>query len=151
MPHYEIAGSTYFITFNTVEGLRLTDSAKDVVMASVKFHAARKYALHACVVMETHVHTVIRPLSVAEMPRTPYRAAQTYSLSQVCHSIKSYSAHKINSVLVRTGGVWQSESYDWVIRDEKDYRDKVTYIMWNPVRAGLVAKPEDYRWLFVEQ
>ena len=144
-------GSTFFITFRTVQGLRLTDLAKDVVMASLKFHAARKYTLHACVVMETHVHTVIRPLSVAETPRTSYRAGQKYGLSQVCHSIKSYSAHKINSVLARTSGVWQSESYDRVIRDEKDYRDKVTYIMWNPVRAGLVAKPGDYRWLFVAQ
>ncbi len=149
LPHYELAGSTYFITFRTVPGLLLPDHAKDIVLDSVKFHVDDKYRLYACVVMETHVHSILQPLPLPTAKGPTAGTQMPRTLSRVCHSIKSYSAHTINSILTRTGGVWQSESYDWVIRDDKDYREKVTYVMWNPVKAGLVERPEQYRWLFV--
>lgn len=73
-----------------------------------------------------------------------------YSLAQIAHSIKSYSAHTIQKVLNSTGNIWQDENYDRVIRDEEEYLEKMNYIINNPLKAGLVEKPEDYKWLFYE-
>jgi len=41
---------------------------------------------------------------------------------------------------------WQTESYDHWIRDDPEFDRVRRYIENNPVRSGLVAKPEDYRW-----
>jgi REP element-mobilizing transposase RayT len=66
------------------------------------------------------------------------------------HSIKSYSANRIQRLFGKKGQVWLNEYYDRVIRDEEDYLGKMSYIINNPVKARLVERPEDYRWLFVE-
>jgi putative transposase len=43
------------------------------------------------------------------------------------------------------GGVlWQRSYYDHVLRDEEDTFRVARYILGNPVRAGLVARPQDY-------
>jgi putative DNA methylase len=62
------------------------------------------------------------------------------------HSLKSYTAHEANKLLGRTGQFWQHESYDHWLRDEEELERVVAYINANPVRAGLVAQPIDFRW-----
>jgi len=61
--------------------------------------------------------------------------------------IKSTSAHRINRTLNQAGQIWQHESFDHVLRREESIPAKVQYICENPVRAGLVNSPEEYRWL----
>jgi hypothetical protein len=41
---------------------------------------------------------------------------------------------------------WQSESYDRWVRNDVEFRRIERYIEENPVRAGLVSAPEEYRW-----
>lgn len=64
------------------------------------------------------------------------------------HYQKSESAHRINKVLLRTGRVWQDESFDHILRGNESLKEKVRYILENPVRAGLVKSPPDYPWLW---
>jgi hypothetical protein len=45
--------------------------------------------------------------------------------------------------------VWQDEIVDRIIRDEKEYRQKMNYILNNAPKIGLVENPEDYKWLFI--
>ena len=49
-------------------------------------------------------------------------------------------------MLRRTGAFWQSESYDHWVRDDDELLRIIDYIENNPVKAGLAALPEDYRW-----
>ena len=42
LPHYEQPGSVYYITFNTAQGVVLSDADKDIVFGAVKFHAGQK-------------------------------------------------------------------------------------------------------------
>ena len=158
LPHVELTGSVYFITFRTTDGFTLSESAKDITFNSIKFHAGKKYELYACVVMETHVHVVLQPLQAqAETPVPPNNKSHSelftnevafYSIGQIMHSIKSYSANRIQRVLHKKGAVWLDENYDRIIRDEKECLEKLNYIANNPVKAGLVEKPEDYQWLY---
>jgi len=48
------------------------------------------------------------------------------------------------------GKVWQDESFDRALRNEESIPDKVDYILGNPVGAGLVQNPLDYRWTWRE-
>jgi len=63
--------------------------------------------------------------------------------------LKSCTAHRINKLLHGSGPVWEEESFDHVLRSDESLKEKCEYIRQNPVRAGLVQKPEDYRWLWV--
>lgn len=132
----------YFVTFKSAEGFNLPEEARNIAFDSIKFHMGKKYKLYACVVMGSHVHLILRPLEKAR--------GAFYSLAEIMHSIKSYSANRIQKYLHKKGNIWLDENYDRVIRDEKEYVEKVNYILNNPIKAGLVENPEDYKWLFFE-
>jgi len=40
--------------------------------------------------------------------------------------------------------IWQAEFFDHVLRSAHSYDQKWVYVRENPVRAGLVARPEDW-------
>jgi len=42
--------------------------------------------------------------------------------------------------------LWQQEFFDHLLRSEESMREKVAYVMQNPVRAGLTDTPEN--WTF---
>jgi len=95
----------------------------------------KKYALDAVVVMPDHFHMILRPLEKS--------SGGYYSLREIFHSIKSFTAHKIEG-----GVVWQDENFDHLIRNGEDYDEKLQYLIWNPVKSGLVNSPWDYTWLY---
>jgi REP element-mobilizing transposase RayT len=108
------------------------DAARIVAQALTHFDRER-YALHAWCVMPDHVHAVLTPFA-------------SHSLSTILHSWKSFTAHRLNSLLDRTGPVWQGESFDHAIRDEEAFARFVRYTELNPVAAGLCPSPIDYRF-----
>jgi REP element-mobilizing transposase RayT len=113
--------------------LRRADVAALVAKALCYF-AGQRYQLQAWVIMPNHVHAVVRPLP-------------GYTLSQILHSWKSYTAHEINSLLRRKESpFWQKESYDHLIRDEDDLLHCYSYTVMNPVKAGLCSVPEAWPW-----
>lgn len=61
LPHWELDGSVYFITFNTWEKLELTSEARQVVLSACKFFDNQRYQIFALVVMPDHVHLLIQP------------------------------------------------------------------------------------------
>jgi putative transposase len=93
---------------------------------------------HAWVVMPDHVHWLIE--------------LRCGSLKVCLQRFKSRSARAIHSKLGTSGGIWQPGFYDHYIRSDEDLRMQAQYIVMNPVRAGIVVKPEDYpyqwsRWI----
>jgi hypothetical protein len=42
--------------------------------------------------------------------------------------------------------LWQREFFDHVLRSQESYDVKQQYVMENPVRAGLVQRPEDWNF-----
>ena len=90
------------------------------------------YHLHAWVIMPNHVHLLIAPKT---------------QLSKLMHKLKGSTARQANQILGRTGvSFWQEESYDHLVRNSTEFERIENYIHQNPVRAGLVNKPEDFRW-----
>jgi hypothetical protein len=70
------------------------------------------------------------------------------SIPEIMQAIKSVSAHRINKYLGRKGRVWQDESFDRGLRELENKWAKIEYMIGNPVRAGLVSAPLEYRWLW---
>lgn len=88
--------------------------------------------LHSYVILPNHVHMLI-------WPRVDPR--------KLLQSVKRYSARQANKILRRAREpFWQGECYDHWVRNDGEFARVCRYIENNPVRAGLAAKPEDYRW-----
>lgn len=127
----------------------------EIVRSNLYHHNGSKYHLIAYCVMPTHVHVILQPIEVAGIiSAEPCVAAlmvgeqrdEHSPLARIMHSLKSYTAHEANSILNRAGTFWQAESYDHWVRDEDELERIVHYIRGNPVKAGLVQRPERWRW-----
>src|SRR5690348_2234894 len=91
-----------------------------------------EYRLHAYVVMPNHVHVLLEPHT---------------NLRRITQGIKGTTSRRANAILQRTGQpFWQDESFDRWMRDEDEFLRVRHYIVQNPVAAGLVKVPEDWRW-----
>jgi REP element-mobilizing transposase RayT len=125
----------YFITFVTYLRRKiLIDSNAEIVTNSILFGQDKNwYRLYSFVVMPEHVHIVIG-------------LNDRKTISQVLHSLKSYSAHEINKTMERNGLVWQSGSYIEQLDDIRFVEEKSLYIEKNPIREGLIEIIDDYRF-----
>jgi putative transposase len=141
LPHHQWRGKIYFITFCAHDRQQLTHGSRDVILETCHAGNGKLFHLHAIVVMPDHVHLAISPMSDedGEVP-----------LPKILQAIKGASAHRINRYLGRRGRVWQDESFDRALRSTANLRGKIEYMLGNPVRAGLVSNPNDYRWLWTE-
>ncbi len=136
LPHWQLEGSTYFITFRLMKGT-LTPAERLVVRDHISAGHRRFYSLVAVVVMPDHVHLILRPLPGLD-------------LSRIMKGIKGVSANLLNRARGTTGTVWQDESYDRIMRDEDEFNEKLNYMLNNPVKAGLCVAGEEYDgWLYL--
>ena len=67
-------------------------------------------------------------------------------VTNILRLIKGSTARECNKVLNRSGKFWQQESYDHVVRDNKELKRIVKYLLNNPVKAGLCERWEDWKW-----
>jgi REP element-mobilizing transposase RayT len=164
LPHLDLPGREVFVTFRLYGSLprnrtfpsknltsgqafvamdRILDTARcgptflrQPAIAELVLDSLRRgvrlghYDLHAWAIMSSHVHLLITP---------------HVSLSKLLRSLKAATSKRANFLLHRTGEpAWQDESCDHLVRDGEEFR-RIQSIENNPVSAGLVASPEDYR------
>jgi REP element-mobilizing transposase RayT len=141
LPHYLYPGAVHFVTFRVADGVRLSDEAKDIVFQHC-LNDIRRVIMHAFVVMSTHVHVLFTPRRDDQ--------GESFTLAEITKGLKGASARRVNRLLGRKGSLWQDESLDRVMRNQKDFEDRKFYILCNPVEAHLVRSPHDYKWLWLE-
>jgi len=155
LPHLQNSDADLFITFCAAGPFVLPAAARDEVLkhwlreggvAGIASRSIRpipppRIRIHALVVMPDHVHTLFQPLRNKD--------GWPFPLVDILHCLKSATAHRINKLLPHSGPVWEEESFDPVLRSDESLREKIEYIRQNPVKAGLVRRPDDYRWLWV--
>jgi REP element-mobilizing transposase RayT len=132
--HIHLEGHAYFVTTNVYKKQKLFSNPQiaDTALSALFFlREETYYRLHSFLIMPDHLHMIIIP-------------QESKTVSQIMHSLKSYTAKKINDLLGRKGKVWQDGFYERIIRTEDDLREKASYLETNPVRAKLVEDPETY-------
>ena len=90
--------------------------------------------------MPNHVHAVFAPNND--------EAGRPLALQAIMKSLKRYTSGQANDVLGRQGQFWQYENYDHVIRNAAEWERVITYVLNNPVKAGLVETWEQWPWTF---
>jgi putative transposase len=135
LPHYQSTRTCYFVTSHCTLGVILSHEERDIVLSAIKFLDHKKYDLLTAVVMPDHIHLLIIPLAKDEKCE--------FSLSEIMHSIKSYTSHQCKRKL------WQHESFDRTVRGDDDFVTFASYIQNNPVKKGLINEDEVYKWYYV--
>ncbi len=90
-------------------------------------------SLLAFVVMPDHVHLL-------------YVTAPGAELSKILQAVKGSSSHRLVRDSQRSAPIWQRDTFDRVIRGERELLETWRYIEANPVRKGLCESAEAYRW-----
>ncbi len=107
------------------------------VKETLLFWNGKKLENYAFCIMPNHVHWVFRLFEEDEKNKPVY-------LQDIMNSVKRFSANQVNKVENRKGAVWQTESFDTTIRDEKHLHYAIEYTLNNPVAAGLVKNRVDW-------
>jgi putative transposase len=136
----------HFITFSCYRRRPLLNTARrrDLVLRALE-HSRRTYRFHVVgyVVMPEHVHLLISEPAIG----TPSTAIKALKQS-VAKRVASARRRSAQFGLFPEGGFhfWQARFYDFNVWSGKKWREKLTYMHLNPVKRGLVACPEDWRW-----
>jgi putative transposase len=88
------------------------------------------FTVYVYCLMPDHFHALIGP------------GNSNKSLGAICGSFKSLSTRR--SWRWREGKLWQRQFYDHIIRNRDDFDETLSYIRMNPVRRGLVERPENW-------
>jgi putative transposase len=105
------------------------------IFAVMLRHACRSHgvAIHAYALMTNHIHLLATP----EKPTALPCAMQALGLRYVQYFNRRYR---------RSGGLWDGRYRSALVHDERYWMTCMRYVELNPVRAGMVASPEDHRW-----
>ncbi len=122
----------FFVTCRLFHGRsHLGEAEFGLLVASIQSRrAAQCFMLTVWVFLPDHWHAILYP----RYPAT---------ISGGMESIKVSSTRLIHGARGDAGRLWQGRFFDRALRTVKEYHEKVAYIHWNPVRAGLVSKAEE--------
>jgi putative transposase len=125
---------TFFVTTGTAGGRSLfqtnwmTDLFIDVLRSNMR---AGNMAVHDFVIMPDHIHILMT-------------IPGEISLEKAMQLVKGSFSYRAKKELGFQGEIWQRGYSDVQILDRESFQSHRAYIENNPVKAGLVGKPEEY-------
>ncbi len=133
LKRYQQAGDLHFVTFSCYRRHPLLDYAYAKRWFELALEQARRqydFYVVGYVVMPEHVH-----LLVSEPERG--------TLARALQAMKQSVARRL---IARNEHFWQARYYDFKVWTRKKRIEKLRYMHRNPVKRGLVEKPEDWLW-----
>jgi putative transposase len=89
--------------------------------------------VHAYVLMCNHVHLLVTPHAPG-------------GVGKLMHALSTRFVGFVNYTIGRSGPLWQGRYKSCLVGSDAYVLACYRYIELNPVRAGIVSKPGDYRW-----
>jgi putative transposase len=131
LKRYQQSGDGHFLTFSCHGRCPYlgTAEARDLFLASLE-SIRRSYVFHlfGYVVMPEHVHLLMSE------PRSGTLAGAIQALKT---SVAKQRPER---------PFWLPRYYDFNLREEEKHTEKLRYMHRNPVKRGLVARPEEWLW-----
>ena len=131
---YQKSGDFHFITFSCYRRLPLLGARGAYSVFECELEAVRRrygFVVAGYVLMPEHVHLLVGEPLVS-------------SLSVALQVLKQKTSRKLKE----KGELrfWQRRYYDFTIHSEFKNVEKLRYMHRNPVRRGLVERPEEWPW-----
>jgi putative transposase len=125
---------TFFVTSVTWERRPIfrSDRATGLFLETLFGYRDRGiFQLYEFVVMPDHIHMLLAP-------------QPTVALERAMQFVKGGFSYRLTRATGSRMEVWERSFTNHRIRDDADYEKHRSYVRMNPVRAGLVERPEDY-------
>jgi putative transposase len=153
-PRFHIEGHIYYITTVVYNRLPIFTHPSFIIPLydSLSFYRHKQhFKLLGYVFMLDHIHLIIWPFGAATVSDIMrdykkftstriIRQADVEGISEWIRAFRQAGRETERS----TNKVWQDSYWDVNIYTERFLRQKLNYVHRNPLRAGLVEKPEDY-------
>jgi leucyl-tRNA synthetase len=136
LPHLNLPGATYFVTWKTIEGKPLSDTERQATLDALLHFDGERCRTYAAVVMSNHVHWIVRPF-------------EGTTLDSLVENVKRFSATQINKGRGVQGYLWDPERFDHIIRDLRYFDEFLRYVVGNPVEAGVARQIWEYPAAFI--
>jgi putative transposase len=149
----------YFLTTTIVGWLDVFSRKvyRDVILDSFRYCARyKKLHLHSYVIMSNHIHWIASAGEGGDLSAIT-RDFKRHTSVTIVEEIKNSNTESRKEWMLnmfRFAGAgnkhnkeyqfWQNDNHPEVIFSDDFLKSKLNYIHNNPVRAGLVEKPEDY-------
>ena len=154
LPRFHIEGHIYYITIVVYNRQCIFTRPSFIIPLydSLNFYRyEQEFKLLGYVIMPDHIHLIIWPFGKTNVPdimRDYKKFTSTRIIRQATvENIKEW-INAFQQAGQETGRsankVWQDSYWDVNIYTERFLRQKLNYIHRNPIRSGLVEKPEDY-------
>ncbi len=130
-----IAGALYHLIHRgNNKDFIFADNIDKMKFLSILYSLQKKYGFIVLyfVIMDNHYHLIIKTGSV--------------STSKIMQALHMAYTRYYNNRHNRTGTIFGGRYKGILIKTDKHFYDLLRYIAYNPVRAGLVNRPEDYLW-----
>jgi REP element-mobilizing transposase RayT len=129
-------GYPYFITTVTLNKAPVfnCDANATILAENIQYYkTAGRYSLLGFVIMPDHLHLLI-------IPKSPH------VISLIMQGIKGTTSRMIGKSGNTKGSIWQPGYFDYVLGREKELETRMTYMLENPVRKGLVDVAEKWEY-----
>ena len=147
----------YFLTLQVVDWIDIFSRQRyrDIVVENLQYCQNNKgLQVFAFVVMTNHVHLIVNsPLSTLS---DTIRDFKKFTSKKIIDSVKEenesrkewmlerFRFHATNTKRNSEHKFWTHDNHAEVLYTNSFIEQKLCYLHNNPVRAGIVAKPEDY-------
>lgn len=119
---------------NNRQPIFATNADYELLLALIDEHARKQHvAIHSYVLMTNHFHLLATPETAEGIPQMMQAVGRRY--------VRTYNLRH-----ARTGTLWEGRYRSTLVQAERYLLACMVYIDLNPVRAGMVAHPADYRW-----
>ena len=149
LKRYYGAGDLHFITCSCYRRQPwLGTSRRRDLFLTVLEQVRRRYqfVVAGYVVMPEHIHLLISEPEV----KTPSTVLQALKLGYARRILAQARRQRNPAQAVLFDGapqhIWQKRFYDFNVRTERKRIEKLRYMHRNPVKRGLVASPDLWRW-----
>lgn len=146
MPRYTrayVPSGSFFFTVALLERHRslLVDHVDLLRAAFARVRDDRPFAIDAIVVLPNHLHCIwTLPPDDADFS-TRWRLIKSHFVRALPYQSERLSQRRVAK---KERGIWQRRFWEHLIRDERDFRNHVDYIHFNPVKHGLVTRAADW-------
>ena len=144
LKRYQQARDLHFITFSCYRRAPLLGTPQARCTFEQTLEPVRRwYGLFVTgyVVMPEHVH-----LLISEPERSTLAVAIQMLKQIVAQKLKPTPSPKAGDKSGARTHFWQARYYDFNVWTPKKRKEKLCYMHRNPVKRGLVEKPEDWAW-----
>jgi|ERR1035437_366712 REP element-mobilizing transposase RayT len=135
-------------TIHEWQHLLADNNHKDIIIDSLKFLVTdKRIELNAFVIMSNHIHLIWQPL-FGHSPSSIQASFMKYTAQQLKRSLIKNNKNALADFKVnkydREYQLWKREPLSIELISQDLFNQKLEYIHYNPVSAGLCEKPEDY-------